>query len=101
MRVLSSGLCVCVAATSLLAQDSWSLASPTTSPSGRGDTALAYDSARQVVVLFGGGIKNDTWEWDGRTWTERKPKTLPEVHGRHVLAYDSYRKVTVMFGDVR
>ena len=36
--------------------------------------AMAYDSARERIVLFGGrtdrsGDLNDTWEWDGRTWT--------------------------------
>jgi hypothetical protein len=33
---------------------------------------MAYDAARQEVVLFGGyrpGVVGDTWTWDGSTWT--------------------------------
>ena len=28
-------------------------------------TRMAYDSAREVTVLFGGRDRRDTWEWDG------------------------------------
>ena len=36
---------------------------------------MAYDSARNRTVLFGGGdfssnLRGDTWEWDGKNWTE-------------------------------
>ncbi|MHB8878486.1 MAG: hypothetical protein ACYC8T_32720, partial [Myxococcaceae bacterium] len=40
--------------------------------------ALAYDAARQRVVLFGGldsAYLTDTWEWDGTTWVRRTPDT--------------------------
>ena len=34
---------------------------------------MAYDSNRDRVVLFGGGVERqrlgDTWEWDGKVWT--------------------------------
>ena len=42
----------------------------------RRNAAMAFDSNRNVVVLFGGLIRNgsdqflsDTWEWDGSSWT--------------------------------
>jgi hypothetical protein len=39
---------------------------------------LTYDSARNVVVLFGGtgedGDVFDTWEWDGEAWTQIETK---------------------------
>lgn len=39
--------------------------------------AMAYDDARQVVVLYGGydgaGRLGDTWTWDGVSWT---PQTV-------------------------
>ena len=48
------------------------LNTPTAPPRRRG-TAMAYDQARNRVVLFGGdgesGLLGDTWEWDGRRWT--------------------------------
>jgi hypothetical protein len=42
---------------------------------GRNGAALATDTDRHVVVLFGGygqdGLTADTWEWDGRAWSRR------------------------------
>ena len=54
---------------------SWSRAHPSTSPPARQQAAIVYDSARRVVVLFGGYRKSasaDTWTWDGSTWSERR-----------------------------
>jgi hypothetical protein len=45
-------------------------------PSSRAFLAVAYDSNRRRVVLFGGSrIQADTffgdpWEWDGSYWTQ-------------------------------
>ncbi|OLP00071.1 hypothetical protein BVU76_22750 [Mycolicibacterium porcinum] len=45
-------------------------------PLPRGAHCMAYDSARQRVVLFGGigtdvaDVFDDTWEWDGTNWTK-------------------------------
>ncbi|OLB93661.1 MAG: hypothetical protein AUI15_18385 [Actinobacteria bacterium 13_2_20CM_2_66_6] len=30
--------------------------------------AMAYDDSRDVIVLFGGRDRNDTWTFDGSTW---------------------------------
>ena len=42
---------------------------------GRTGVALATDTDRHVVVLFGGhtqyGLVGETWEWDGMAWTRR------------------------------
>lgn len=44
-------------------------------PAPRGDAAMAYDPARERIVLFGGTDSTfappftDTWEWDGATWS--------------------------------
>ena len=47
-----------------------------TGPSVRAAHVMAYDSARQRVVLFGGGVGpdrlGDTWEWDGKQWVQVK-----------------------------
>ncbi len=53
----------------------WTLAHPSTSPSGRFDAAIAYDPATHVVMMYGGRVAagqlvDDTWAWDGNTWTE-------------------------------
>jgi hypothetical protein len=48
---------------------------PGVNPPARNGQALAYDAARDRVVLFGGftsaGDLADLWEWDGATWEER------------------------------
>src|SRR5262245_7109791 len=75
-------------------------------PSPRAEFGLAYDSARGVVVLFGGAqnlaftnVFGDTWEWDGNagSWTLRA-NTGPTARCDHAMAYDSNRNVTVIFG---
>jgi len=66
--------------------------------------AMAYDSERGRVVLFGGAdevkVCGDTWEWDGKTWTLKSqggpgPRTFP------AMAYDSLRKRVILFGGNR
>lgn len=72
-------------------------------PLGRMMSAMAYDSDRKRVVLFGGSGKNnrhlqDTWEWDGARWTECFSKNSPPVRGDHAMAYDAARKRVILFG---
>lgn len=61
-------------------------ASPTPSPShlsptvGPGFGTIAYDAARQRVVLFGGPpAASHTWTWDGTTWARQQPATEPPI----------------------
>jgi hypothetical protein len=62
---------------------------------------MAYDEARQNVVLLSGGDSNstraDTWTWDGAVWTQASADGPP---GRvfAAIAYDSDRQDTVLFG---
>lgn len=40
---------------------------------------MIYDSPRGRALLFGGfggGNRNDTWEWDGTTWVDRTPASV-------------------------
>ena len=69
-------------------------------PSSRCDQAMAFDSARGVVVSFGGfrgTFLGDTWEWNGATWTNRMV-TGPGARADSFMAYDSKRGVMVLFG---
>ncbi|MBI5529277.1 MAG: hypothetical protein HY897_23375 [Deltaproteobacteria bacterium] len=90
---------------------SWARKTPTDpegdgNPSARSRHALAYDSARGKVVMFGGntgGYNGETWEWDGASWARKTP-TDPEGDGnpsarsRHALVYDSARGMVDLFG---
>jgi Immunoglobulin I-set domain len=74
---------------------------PAGGPSPRQNHAMAYDSARGVVVLFGGAAgatyNGETWEWNGSAWTQRVVSG-PTARGLHAMAYDSARGVCVLFG---
>jgi hypothetical protein len=94
----------------------WELRAPA-DPEGDGDPApryshaMAYDSRRSRVVLFGGnqpsdpwwGPSDETWEWDGASWARRTPSDPegdgnPEQRFLHGLAYDEARGRVVLFG---
>jgi hypothetical protein len=77
-------------------------------PSPRG-VAMAHDSFRARVVLFGGcqidypqsaivGASAETWEWDGADWSPRMTAVAPSGRFFHTMAYDSARRRIVMFG---
>jgi len=72
---------------------------------------MAYDSKRQVVVLFGSynddGIRDNdplepiepsTWEYDGVGWEKVDTTDSPSARYGHAMAYDSNRGVVVLFG---
>jgi len=77
---------------------------PAASPPARISHALAYDAARQRIVLFGGydplnpAYFGDTWEWDGSNWKQRIQTDNPPARAGHALAYDAVRQHVVLFG---
>jgi hypothetical protein len=69
---------------------------------------VAFDSTRDVVVLFGprnpsgpGGALAETWELADGHWTQKHPTTSPPASGNQfggpTLAYDPTRKQTILF----
>lgn len=74
------------------------------SPSARIEHALAYDEARQRVVLFGGsggggpGFQSETWELQGETWEARAPVVSPPGRRSASVAFDPLRRKVVLFG---
>ena len=73
---------------------------PRTGTSNNGFSVVAYDSARQRVVLLGQGplsitSQGDVWEWDGAVWTQRLAPTSDLALNRYAV-YDSLRGVTVV-----
>ncbi|MEZ4368726.1 MAG: kelch repeat-containing protein, partial [Kofleriaceae bacterium] len=72
-------------------------------PAGRKRAAIAYDSARARVVVFGGATSDgtrlgDTWEWDGDLWTDVTPATGPTPREGAAMAYHAARMRVVLFG---
>ena len=81
----------------------WYPVFPSTRPTPRTNSTMAYDSQRQVTVLFGGmdaqgHFLNDTWEWNGAAWTQRTPLNSPPGRQWGALAYDPLHQQTVLFG---
>ncbi len=70
-------------------------------PVWRNWPAVAYDTARNVLVIHGGlqGGKNfdETWEWDGEAWT-LFTEPGPGAREGALMAYDAAREKTVLFG---
>jgi hypothetical protein len=63
--------------------------------------AAAWDAARGVLVAFGGGYGNATWEWDGTSWrnaTPASPADSPEGRNYHQLVWDPIRQRVLLFG---
>lgn len=80
----------------------WVARTTTGAIAGRAGAGVAYDSARQRVVLFGGeavSAFSDTWEYAPATstWT-RLFVTGPAARFDPAMAYDPVRAVTVLFG---
>jgi hypothetical protein len=82
---------------------------PGTGPVARTGHAIAYDEARQRLLLFGGitspggAFLGDTWETDFKSWTRVctacvAGSTAPPARSAHAMAYDPVRKVTVLVG---
>jgi uncharacterized protein (TIGR03437 family) len=80
----------------------WTRQNPPTSPiPTRAGSAMAYDSAHNQIVLFGGGngrVLNETWTWDGSNWTQKLPLASPPGRVNHAMAYDSAHGQIVLFG---
>src|SRR5215213_3125476 len=72
-------------------------------PRNRTLPGAAYDTRRNVLVVYGGGgigsgtRFGDTWEWNGQRWTERNLQT-PGARDHHAMAYDEARGKVVMYG---
>ena len=93
------------AASSILPVPTWTELSPATSPAARQLGTMAYDSGTGQLVLFGGagtsfpgGLRNDTWTFNGMTWTQLSPATSPPGRDGAVMAYDPATGQMVLFG---
>jgi hypothetical protein len=76
----------------------WQQLFPSTSPSPRTDSALAYDPKTRQVVLFGGAGNTwlaDTWVWNGQVWA-LSPASGPVTGCDGVLAFDPATRQLVL-----
>jgi len=85
----------------------WTERTPSTVPPERLYEALAFDGARNEMVMFGGAYylseegyfyRNDTWVWNGTTWLQRLPAHSPSERSEAAVAYDAATRQVVLFG---
>jgi hypothetical protein len=99
--------------TSTVLGDMWQLAGPCNArmwsridtaplPSARSQSAMAFDSERGELVLFGGqdmsGPLGDTWTWDGTAWTSHDVSPSPPARFDHAFAFDPKRREMIVVG---
>ncbi len=95
--------CACASGAFAQPNGSWARVPFTVGPSARGEHSVAYDSARNRVVLFGGSQNRnaihlgDTWEWDGTQWT-LVATTGPSPRRKPAMWFDPTIGKTVLFG---
>ncbi len=73
-------------------------------PSPRAEYGFAFDTARDVAVLFGGSsdltfaaVNRQTWEWNGSAWTLVN-QGGPRRRCDNAMAFDAARNVVVSYG---
>ena len=66
-------------------------------PSPRYGPAVAYDAAREDLVLFGGG-DDQTFIWRDHRWTQVFPQHSPPARTWAEMAYDPKHRDVVLFG---
>lgn len=80
----------------------WQFLQPAMSPSSRQLFAIALDSSRNEVVLFGGTdgtlMFDETWVFTGSTWRQRLPASSPPPRTAAGMVFDVARGCCVMFG---
>lgn len=83
----------------------WTQELPANSPPTRWQHAMAYDAARERVVVFGGwGVSSgldDTWIWDGTNWAQQSPAARPSLRWGAAMAFDAASRQVVLFGGYR
>ena len=79
---------------------------PIAGPGARDSGAIAFDSVRNNVVLFGGynvsttNELGDTWLWNGSamTWTKQTPANSPTARTAQAMVFDTLRGQAVIYG---
>jgi N-acetylneuraminic acid mutarotase len=66
------------------------------------NAAMAYDSGKHRLLLFGGrtetGTENDLWSYDGKSWTKINTSASPVARQLGLMAFDKRNAQFVLFG---
>lgn len=75
----------------------WVQQTPSISPQSQGH-GMAYDAARQRVVLLESGSQN-TWEWNGTIWVQRTPSRSLSGSDRFGMGYHAASERIMLLGN--
>ena len=77
----------------------------TVSPTARLESALVYDRAAGLYILFGGrdddwNVVGETWQFApaSKTWSQIETTTAPSPRFMHAMTYDRRRGQTILYG---
>jgi PKD repeat protein len=80
----------------------WTELFPSTHPSARDHSTLAWDPVDRYLLLFGGsgtgGAYSDTWTFFNGTWTQLSPHTHPSARWASAMTWDAADQEMVLFG---
>ncbi len=77
----------------------WRAVESTPRPPARCKHALAFDSERNCIVLYGGDGIEDTWHWEGERWQDVSPRKVnPDERIGGGMAFSRPERRTVLFG---
>lgn len=76
----------------------WTQRLPANNPGLRAEFGMAFDTARERVVVFGDTANQVTFEWDGTDWSPRAVPAAPPARGRSSLVFDTRREHALLFG---
>ena len=84
------------------ATGAWTRIAPPISPGPRAGFGMAYDGARQAIVLYGGrrgtALLGDTWLFQGGAWRLVPLARTPGPRADVAMTWDGFRKVAVLVG---
>lgn len=90
----------------------WIQQFPAHKPPARSAQAMAYDSTRGRVMMFGGrkeatqlrttfSLLDDTWVWENGDWRQLETATRPPARTFAAMTYDRDRDRMILFGGYR
>lgn len=86
--------------------NTWTNLLPSSAPSARVNSQMAYDSINKVTILYGGApgdqssLFSDTWIYDMalNEWTNVTPSNSPPVRTASAMIYSRAHNAALMFG---
>lgn len=80
----------------------WTQQHPPAAPAARHDAAIAYDSLRKLVILYGTYVTGsgvwgaDTWGWNGNAWNKIADGPISSTYGASAAFDENLNRVVLL-----